>query len=156
MDTKDEYLDDEIYVVMAGELEPEFITEQRKKNHKRRVEDDDSAVVGPAEYEPEPAKETQQFGSGATVDGWVTFYSPDKLDSGEAFKHYTFPFRDKSKNSDPWSAFPDKPNFKQHPIWKWENPNEGPHDNLTLSPSIGVGQPLEFHCYIRNGEIEWL
>jgi len=156
MDTDEEYLDDEIYVVMAGNYPPEDIMEVMKERHRERVEDPDSHVAGPPELKYEPAKPSQQFGCGATVDGWVTFYDLEKLENKDAFKHYTFPFRDVNKDDEPWAAFPDGENFKQHPIWKWQNPDEDPHESLTLSPSIGVGHPLEFHCYIRDGGIEWL
>jgi len=156
MDTDEMYLDDKIYIEMAGEYPPERVMEVRKKRHRERVEDPDSHLVGPPELKFESASSSQRFGSNATVDGWVTFYSPKKLEQEEAFKHYTFPFRDVNKDDEPWSAFPDKENYKQHPIWKWQNPNEDPHENLTLAPSIGVGQPTEFHCFIRNGEIDWL
>jgi len=156
MDTDKKYLDDKIYVVMAGEYPPQRIIEARKKMHRESVEDPGSPLVGPEELQYEPASSSQRFGSNATVDGWVTFYDPKKLKQEKAFKHYTFPFRDVNKDDDPWAAFPDKPNFKQHPIWKWTNPNDDPHESLTLSPSIGVGQPTEFHCHIRNGEIDWI
>lgn len=66
-----------------------------------------------------------------------------------------FPFRDHRDDDHPWAAFPDKPNFEQHPVWKWQNPEEDA-DQITLKPSIGLGQPMYLHCWIKQGEIEWL
>ncbi len=83
---------------------------------------------------------------------------PDQTDE-EGQPYWTsgsFPFRDHRKDDFPWEAFSDKPNFKQHPVWKWQNPERDPHENLTLNPSIGWGEPMFFHCYIRDGEVDWL
>lgn len=68
----------------------------------------------------------------------------------------SFPFRDHREDADPWFAFPDKGEFERHPVWKWQNPEEDPHEQITLKPSIGLGQPMYLHCWIKQGEIDWL
>lgn len=67
----------------------------------------------------------------------------------------SFPLRDHRKDDHPWAAYPEEENFSQHPVWKWQNPEEDA-DQLTLNPSIGLGQPMYLHCWIKQGEIEWL
>jgi len=41
--------------------------------------------------------------------------------------------------------------------WRWENPDE-PTEDITLSPSIGVGRDQsggwDWHCYVRDGEVD--
>jgi hypothetical protein len=149
-------LDDEIYVVMAGELPPDHILEFQDKRSEELVNDPDSALVskGP----PSPARDTHIVGDDIPVDGWVTFYDPEKLHALEPFKHGTFPFRSVEKDDAPWFGRPDADKWHRSPIWKWQNPDEDPHERLTLNPSIGRQDEdgITFHCYIRNGEIDWL
>lgn len=156
MDTDETYLNDEFFVVMAGDLPPDDVVDARRESHRKRIEDPDSPLVGPAEYEPSPAKEHYAGQPDLPVDGWVTFYDPDLLAAGEPFKHGTFPFRD-HRSSESWFARPNAEKWNRGPVWKWQNPGEDPHESLTLSPSIGLGGgEITFHCYIRNGEIDWL
>lgn len=157
MDTEDKYLGDSFYVVMAGELPPDFVVEAMEENHRKRVENDDSSLVGPKEWEPSPAKENHIVGEQPEVDGWVTFYDPDLLEQGEPFKHGTFPFRSVEKDG-AWFARPDGDKWSRSPIWEWKNPTEDPSENLTLSPSIGLqgDGEITFHCHIRDGEIDWI
>lgn len=137
MDTAKKYRNDEFYVAVAGELPPDWYVEH--------MESQESTVsVNPTSSE--------HFG--VPVDGWVTFYDPDLYDNGEPFKHGTFPFRSVTKDGAAWAGNPDNPAGERFPIWKWENPGADPHDALTLSPSIGLGD--DFHCYVRAGEINWL
>lgn len=156
MDTAEKYLNDEFFVTMAGELPPEHIVEQRRASMEARVEDPDDPV---AEWGgPSPARDHHYLGEQPPVDGWVTFYDPDLLAAGEPFKHGDFPFRSVGKDDAPWFARPDAENWSRHPIWKWQNPDADPHESLTLSPSIGTraDDTVTFHCYIRDGSIEWL
>lgn len=96
------------------------------------------------------------------IDGMITllYRDPEEPDSGRdedgRWKAGTFYFRDHRKDDDPWAAFPEEDNFSQHPVWKWKNPEKDPHEHITLNPSIGLGQPLYLHCWIKQGEIEWL
>lgn len=96
------------------------------------------------------------------IDGYVhiLYRDPDNPQSGrdEDGRWYagSFPFRDHRKDDAPWAAFPDKPKGKRHPVWKWQNPEDDPHEELTLNPSIGLGDPTYLHCWIRDGELEWL
>lgn len=156
MDTDDSYLDDEFYVVMAGELPPDEIMEYHEERTQKLIDDPDSPVKnrGP----PAPASDTHIVGDGIPVDGWITFYNPEKLRSLEPYKHGTFPFRDHRKDDSEWFGRPDADKWHRSPIWKWQNP-EDPVDDITLNPSIGRrgdGDEVTFHCYIRNGEIDWL
>lgn len=142
MDTTEKYLDDEFYVVLAGERPDEkFIYTNRGVDDIHEGSD------------IQPARDHHYIGEEPPVDGWVTFYDPDLLDEGEPFKHGTFPFRDHSKDN-LWFALPDEEKGSKHPVWKWQNPDEDPHENLTLKPSIGMGD--NFHCWIEQGEIRWV
>lgn len=154
-DTDEKYLGDEFYVTMAGDLPPEFVTDVMEERHRESVEDPDSPLVGPPDYTPSPRNDHHAINPDVPVDGWVTFYDPALLESGDAFKHGTFPFRSVEKDG-PWFARPDGEKWSRSPVWKWENPDADPHESLTLSPSIGLGDPLSFHCFIRDGGIEWL
>lgn len=100
------------------------------------------------------------------IDGIVEFRypryqddQPDEFrpDEDGYFWRVTFPFRDHRKDDEPWFRLPDEEKWKRHPIWKWKNPEE-PVENATLSPSIGMkgDDGMDFHCYIRGGEIDWL
>lgn len=157
MDTAETYLNDDIYVVLAGESPPEYITEARAEHHRKRVADPESPLVGPEEFEASPARDHHPMNEDVPVDGWVTFYDPEKLEAGEAFKHFEFPFRSVEK-SGPWFARPDETEWSKQPVWKWQNPDADPHEHLTLTPSLGINgdDGIVFHCYIRDGEIDWL
>lgn len=145
MDTLDIYLDDKFYVVMAGE-KPD---EKFRLTSRGMSDQAEGAIV-------KPAREKHYLGEQPPVDGWVTFYNPDLLEQGEPFKHGTFPFRD-YRTDGLWFAKPDEDEWSKHPIWKWQNPEEDPHSNLTLKPSIGKQDgKITFHCHIRNGEIKWI
>lgn len=141
MDTDEKYLGDEIFVTLAGERGPDWYVEH--------MESRDSCV------RVNPANDHHALDPDVPVDGWITFYDPDLLEAGEPFKHGTFPFRDHRKDGAPWAAFPAKPKGKRQPVWQWKNPEDDVGD-LTLSPSIGTGDPVNFHCYVREGKIEWL
>ena len=158
MDTDEDYLGDEIYVTMAGELPPDDIVEVMAERHRQRIEDPDSPIVGPDEYEARPARDTHAMNEDVPVDGFVTFYDPNLLASGDAFKHYSFPFRDHRKDEHPWFARPDAEKWSRNPVWKWQDPDADPHESLTLKPSLGIQgeEGILFHCWIRTGEIEWL
>lgn len=157
MDTDEKYLNDEFYVCLAGETPPDFIIDISKERRKEKIEDPDSPLVGPEEYEPSEARDHHYLNDDVDVDGWVTFYDPELLEDHEPFKHGTFPFRNHNKG-DQWFARPDSDEWDRHPVWKWTNPDEDPHENLTLEPSIGKRSDggVNFHCFIRNGEIEWV
>lgn len=101
------------------------------------------------------------------IDGQVEFHRyyrededdhvPSQTHEGRPYWNVAeFPFRDHRKDDAPWAAFPEKPNFKSHPVWEWENPDADPHESLTLSPSLGLGEPMYFHCWVRDGEVDWL
>ena len=141
MDTDEKYLGDEFFVKMAGERGPDWYIEHMESK-------ENVVSVG-------PASGNRRIGEQPPVDGWVTFYDPDLLEAGEPFKHGDIPFRDYRKTAAPWFAFPDKPAGEKHPVWKWQNPDEDPHESLTLQPSIGL-HGSAMHCYIRDGEIDWL
>lgn len=105
-------------------------------------------------------------GTDIPIDGTVEFRYPRyQDDQPDEFRPYengyfwrmTFPYRDKRRDEHPWFRFPEEEKGKRHPIWKWENADE-PLDNMTLSPSIGKSNDGEmvFHCYVRDGKIEWL
>jgi len=96
------------------------------------------------------------LGENPKVDGWLLFYDPDAPE-GEPWKYYDFPFRSVNKDDDLWFAYPDREKFTKQPVWKWQNPDESISE-LTLKPSIGVNadDELTFHCFVENGEIEWL
>lgn len=152
MDTEQKYVDcAEFYTQLAGEPEPGFITEY----HENGVENPDRNVIG---YDPtESFRDHHLLNEDVPIDGYVQFYNPDAGEQGEPFLFFGFPFRDHRKTDAPWAAYAEKPNGKNHPVWKWQNPEMDPHKRLTLSPSLGVGRDeLTFHCYIRDGEIEWL
>ena len=105
-------------------------------------------------------------GTDVPVDGFVEFRYPryqddqpdrfDPYESGYYWRH-SFPFRSREKNDAPWFGNPDGGEWSRRPIWKWQNPND-PIENATLSPSIGMrgDDGIDFHCYIRNGRIDWL
>lgn len=98
------------------------------------------------------------------VDGFVhiLYRDPDEPDSGRdkdgRWYAGSFPFRSTEKDADPWFAFPDKPKGERHPVWEWKNPDEDPHESITLKPSIGLGSAGDWrlHVYITDGEIEFL
>lgn len=155
MDTKPEYRDGlDFYVTMSGELPPDFVVEARERNMQERIADPDDPVSGWGGVSPCP--ETTHIG-GVPIDGQVTFYYPDKVESGDPFKYGDFPFRDADTDG-PWFMRPDADKWRRQPIWKWQNPDADPHEDLTLSPSIGrrADGDIVFHCYIRDGEIDWL
>lgn len=146
MDTAEKYRGDEFFVVMAGERGPDWYVEHMESQF-------DAVDVL-------PANDHHALDPDIPVDGWVTFYDPDLLETGEPFKHGTFPFRSVDTD-DQWFVHPDAQKGRRRPIWKWENPEEDPTEHLTLSPSIGMGmtEPSEdpdFHCFIQDGEIKWL
>lgn len=148
MDTEDKYLDTEFYVQMVGEAPPDFAVDY----YERRINDPDDSLV---DYQRE-LRDHHQLDKNVPIDGIVAFYWPDQLEKEDGTPwSFSFPFRDNRKDDEPWFAFPDKDSPKRHPVWKWQNPEEST-DNITLDPSLGVGQPPTFHCYIRNGEIQWL
>lgn len=157
MDTIEKYRGDKFYVVMAGERPPEHIMKKREENMERKVNDPDDPLTGFGDIGP--ARGEHYLGDEPPVDGWVEFYDPDKLESGEPYKHGRFPFRSVKKGDSPWFARPDGEKRDRHPIWKWQNPDEDPHENLTLKPSIGKRNSdgeIVFHCWIENGEIRWV
>lgn len=113
-------------------------------------------MAGENDYTPE----FHLLNEDVPIDGIVTFLyrdegNPSTRDDGK-WKVGSFPFRDHRKDDAPWAAFPDKPNGENHPVWKWTTPEDDPHESLTLSPSLGLGSPMYFHCWVRNGEIQWL
>lgn len=147
MDTDEKYRDGGWFVVhMAngiGHPPPHHVM-----NH-------DVPIDGQIEFRYPKTEEDLEENRGGRNDYWIAA---------------SFPFRDHRKNNDPWAAFPEKPNFEQHPVWKWQNPEDARRDDdsnleydeevveetITLSPSIGLGQPMYFHCHVREGEIDWL
>lgn len=153
MDTEQKYVNDaDFYVRLASEREPDFVTEYWR----HRIDDPDDPVVG---HRNEPLRDHHQLNEDVPIDGIVCFYFPDRLDPDvdEGPWSFSFPFRDHRKGDHPWFAFPDREKWERHLVWKWQNPEGDPHENLTLKPSLGIGRDdLVFHCYIRNGEIEWL
>lgn len=151
MDTEDEYRDCDFYVRMAGEPHPDFVQEY----HRRRAEHPDTAVVG---YEPSPMRDFHVVNEDVPVDGQICFYWPDRLESvndGNRPFAFEFPFRDHRKDDAPWFAAPDANKFSKHPVWRWKNP-DAQRENITLEPSLGIGDPMRFHCYVRGGDIDWL
>jgi hypothetical protein len=105
-------------------------------------------------------------GTDIPIDGLVEFRypryqedQPDRFDLDESghFWRLTFPYRSVEKDDEPWFGNPNGGEWSRRPIWKWQNPND-PLDEMTLSPSIGKQSDgeMDFHCYVRNGEIEWL
>lgn len=146
MDTEDKYLDDEFYVVMAGERPPE-----RHRLTSRGSDDINEGAI------QRPARDTHILGKKPPVDGWVTFFNPELLQKEKPYKHGTFPFR-KEGTEGKWFAFPEGDEWNRHPIWKWKTSN-GDRENITLRPSIGMrnsDRDITFHCYITDGEIKWL
>lgn len=114
-----------------------------------------------------PPVHTQTLpGTEIPIDGFVEFryprYQDDQPDdfrpdeSGYYWRH-SFPFRSVEKDAHPWFGNPGGGEWKRRPIWKWQNPEE-PVEEATLNPSIGMPSDGEmaFHCYVRNGEIDWL
>lgn len=161
MDSKQEYVDGlDFYVRMVGERKPERIIEYQRERMQNRVESEDTAITG-GSVEWDELQGHHTLNEDVPIDGQVTFYFPDRLDDtgadADGALSYTFPFRDHRKDDAPWEARPEAEEFSNHPVWKWENPEEDPEENLTLSPSLGIGgDDLTFHCFIRGGEIEWL
>jgi hypothetical protein len=151
MDTDETYLDTSYYVRLAGETPPVFVQEY----YQSRINDPDDTLV---DHDPDPFRDHHVLNEDVPIDGQVAFYYPDRLspDVDKGAWSFAFPFRDYRKDGAPWAAFPEKPKWKRHPVWKWTNPEQDPHEHLTLKPSLGVGEPLSFHCWIRDGEIEWL
>lgn len=105
-------------------------------------------------------------GTDIPIDGVVEFRypryqddQPDEFrpDEDGYFWRLTYPYRSIEKDEHPWFGRPDAEDFHRRPIWKWQNPDE-PLDEMTLNPSIGKRSDgeIDFHCYIRNGEIDWL
>lgn len=151
MDTKAHHLESDFYVRLAGDGHPDFVQDYYRK----RVDDPDDNMVN---FDNAPLRDYHLLNQDVPIDGQVCFYYPDSLEvAGEGVWSHTFPFRDHRKDGDPWAAFPDKPEHKSHPVWKWQNPEEDPYESLTLKPSLGVGHDgLSFHCWVRDGEVEWL
>jgi len=151
MDTEDKYLETEFYVVMAGGTPPHHIQDYQDE----RIADPDDSTVG---VDRSGLRDHRALNEDVPIDGQIRFYWPDRMepDCEEGWKSFEFPFRSVEKDDAPWAAYPDKENFSQHPVWEWQNPNEDPHEKLTLKPSIGVGSPLTFHCFVRDGEVEWI
>lgn len=142
MDTHDKYLDTVIGIELA---------EGRHENREDRTFNVPDRGLG--------ASKKHRLGYDGTqvpVDGWVTFYWPDRP-KHEPHMAYSFPFRDAKKDDFRWLAAPDADDWSKRPIWKWQNPEE-PLFNLTLAPSLGISgnDGISFHCYIRDGEIDWL
>lgn len=150
MDTDEELLETDFYVRMAGEEPPKL----HQEYYQKRMDDPDDSVVG---FNTDPLRDHHILNEDVPIDGIVAFYYPGGLDpdSEQAPWSFTFPFRDHRRDDAPWFAFPDRPEWERHPVWKWENPEKG-RENITLSPSLGVGQPMTFHCWIRDGEVAWL
>lgn len=139
-DTEDKYLDDEFYIALTSD---------------HAFDEYDTIGHNLPEENPGRGRDTHIVGEQPPVDGWVTFYDPELLEDGEPYKHGTFPFRDKNRDG-LWFARPDADEWHRSPIWKWTNFGQ-PLNEMTLKPSIGMGSgELNFHCYIRGGEIEWL
>lgn len=155
MDTDDKYLDTEFYVTLAGERPPDYIQDGWEENTRIRIDDPDDPLADRGTMGRCP--QTHQLNDDVPIDGQVTFYWPNKLGTGEAFIAFDFPFRSVEQDDAPWFANPDADKWSRHPVWKWQNADTDPRENLTLSPSLGIGgDDLSFHCYIRNGEIDWL
>lgn len=152
MDTIGKYVADaEFYVRMAGETEPEWV----QSYWDDRIADADSNVVG---FGDEPLRNHHQSNPDVPISGIICFYFPEGLDEDSEVNpwSFTFPFRDHRQETAPWAAFPEKSKLRQQPVWKWTNPSADPHARLTLEPSIGVGDPMQFHCWVQNGEVTWL
>lgn len=107
-----------------------------------------------------------QTGTDIPIDGTIEFRypryqddQPDEFrpDEDGYYWRLTFPYRSVEKDSPPWLGAPERDKWSKRPIWKWQNPDE-PLEQMTLEPSIGLrgDDGIRFHCYVRNGEIEWL
>lgn len=142
MDTESRFLDDSFYITLASD---HAIDEYGKHVHGM-----------PDDATPASNRDTRVMGVNPPVDGRVTFYNPDKLEAGEGYKHFDFPFRDENREGD-WFGNPDEDKGRKYPVWKWENFGES-LDEITLNPSLGVSPrgTTVFHCFIKDGEIEWL
>lgn len=138
MDTKEKYLNDKFFICMVAEKEFD--------EYEYNVPDRENCF----------ARQKRMGGSMPEVDGWLTFFDPELHDNGEAYKHFSFPFRSVEKGG-LWFSFPDKDKGKKRPVWKWKNPDE-PLSKVTLNPSLGIGSDGEtkFHCWVKNGEVEWV
>lgn len=111
-------------------------------------------------------RRTHPLNNDVPIDGHVhiLFRRSDEPDSGRdkdgRWYAGSFPFRDHRSDEYLWAAYPDKPNGRNHPVWKWQNPDEDPHENITLNPSIGLGKGeskgWRLHCWIKNGEIDFI
>jgi hypothetical protein len=147
MDTDKEYLSLEFYVRFSGETPPEYVEDY----YESRIEDPDNNLVG---YNDSPFRDYHRLNRDVPIDGVVSFYWPNRMDcdSDDNPFYISFPFRDVRTDEYPWFG---KPKTEEFPVWKWTNPEKN-RDEITLEPSLGVGNPLEFHCNVRNGEIEWL
>lgn len=152
MDTESRYVEGaDFYVRLAGDTEPDWVRDYKQS----RIEDPDDSLVGTND---DPLRDHHILNEDVPIDGVVCFYYPGRLDDPDesGVWSFSFPFRDYSEDSAPWYAFPDREKGSRHPVWRWENPDRDPKASLTLSPSLGVGDPVTFHCYIRGGEVEWL
>jgi len=129
MDTEEKYLDCEFFV---------WTVDGRKHN-----------VPEDVNYR---SRNKHSFGSMPEVDGWVMFFSREKFENDEPWKYFDFPFRSIEKDGD-WFCLPDAEKGHRFPVWKWKNPND-PIGDITLDPSLGVGDI--FHCWVKDGEIEWV
>lgn len=152
MDTDQRYVERaDFYVRMAGESMPEW----RRMYEQERADDPDDSMIA---FLDEPLRTHHTLNEDVPIDGIVAFYFPDEMDNIDGTPwSFTFPFRDAESSTAPWFAFPDRPKWERQPVWKWTNADADPHENLTLKPSLGIGgDELCFHCYIRDGEVEWL
>lgn len=145
MDTEEDYLDCDFYVRMAGEMPPDFVVESYE----------------PDEFNPAPLRDHHPLNEDVPIDGQVCFYWPDRLGDPEAkgWRAFDLLFRDHRKDDAPWSARPEETKWSKHPVWKWKNPGAD-REHITLEPSLVIRSPesdrITFHCYIRQGSIDWL
>lgn len=106
---------------------------------------------------------------GATpVDGWITFYWPDR-DPDEAVRvAASFPFRDHREDSKPWKGAVDGEEDVGLQVFRWLNP-EDPLAEITLEPALGaptddleaaadddVTIDSDFRARVENGDVSWL
>lgn len=157
MDTKPEYQDLEFYVVMAGDLPPQFIQDAWREIQQAKVDDPDSHMDEVGELTP--CDDHHYLNEDVPIDGRVHFYYPDRLDPDSPGHRYAeFPFRSVHKDKYPWFSRPDADKWGRHPVWKWQNPDKDPHEHLDLTPSLGRRDGdgnIIFHCWIENGSIRW-
>lgn len=102
------------------------------------------------------------------VDGWITFYWPDR-DPDEAVRvASTFPFRDHREDGAPWKGSVDGQEDVGLQVFRWLNP-EDPLAEITLEPALGaptddleaeadgdVTINSDFRARVENGDVTWL